>query len=133
MTTGTDPEVLRAQLRSGSLAKELLQPGADVVLRSGDRRLTRDELRAEAEEVAGGLRELGVKPGDRVAVYAASSLDWVIAYLGLQRAGAALVPMNADYHSAEAEHILHDADPVIVIADTPRAAIAHSLGRRVVS
>ncbi len=133
IATGTDLEALRAQLRSGSLPEALLRPGSDVVLRSGDRRLTRDELRAQAEEVAGGLRELGVQPGDRVAVYAASSLDWVIAYLGLQRAGAALVPMNADYHSAEAEHILRDADPVIVIADTQRAAIAHSLGRRVVS
>src|SRR5438132_930200 len=133
IATGTDLDALRARLRSGNLPEELLKPGPEVVLRAGDRRLTRKELRAEAEQVAGGLQQLGVKPGDRVAIYAASSLDWVIAYLGLQRAGAALVPMNSDYHSAEAEHILNDSDPTLVIADAPRAAIAHGLGRRVIS
>jgi len=133
IATGTDLDALRARLRSGNLPEELLKPGPEVVLRAGDRRLTRKELRAEAEQVAGGLQQLGVKPGDRVAIYAASSLDWVIAYLGLQRAGAALVPMNPDYHSAEAEHILNDSDPTLVIADAPRAAIAHGLGRRVIS
>jgi len=128
----SDIEALRRRLRSGTLAEELLKPGRQVVLRSGDRTLTRDQLRTEAEQVAGGIARAGVKPGDRVGLYAANSLDWVIAYLGAQRAGACVVPMNPDYHSGEAEHILTDADPAVVIADQPRAAIASSLGRRVV-
>ena len=128
----SDLEALRRRLRSGILPEELLKPGREVVLRSGDGRLTRDQLRAEAEQVAGGLARAGVKAGDRVGLYAANSLEWVIAYLGLQRAGACLVPMNPDYHSGEAEHILNDADPALVIADPPRAIIAASLGRRVV-
>ena len=127
-----DLEALRRRLRAGSLAVELLRPGREVVLRAGDRTLTRDELRAEAERVAGGLHELGVKPGDRVGLYAASSLDWVIAYLGLQRAGAVLVPMNPDYHSAEVTHITGDSDPVLVIADAQRAPTINPTGRRVV-
>src|SRR2546425_1093945 len=86
--TGTAHDQLRHKLRAGSLAEALLQPGAGTVLRSGDRKLTRDELRSEAARIAGGLQGLGVKPGDRVAVYAANSLDWVLAYLGVQRAGA---------------------------------------------
>ena len=130
--TASDLEALRRRLRSGTLAEELLKPGREVVLRSGDRRLTRDQLRAEAEQVAGGLARAGVKPGDRVGLFAANSLEWVVAYLGVQRAGACLVPMNPDYHSAEAGHILTDADPALVIADSPRAVIASSLGRRVV-
>jgi malonyl-CoA/methylmalonyl-CoA synthetase len=125
-------EALRLRLRSGNLAEALLTPGRDVVVRSGDRHLTRDELRSMAGKVAGGLATEGVTPGDRVALYAASSLDWVIAYLGVQRAGACVVPMNPDYHSAEAGHILSDSDPAFVIADTSRAAIVESLGRPVV-
>jgi len=127
-----DIAAFRKTLRSGTLPDELLRPGGEVVLRSGDRRLSRDELRAGAEKVAGGLRDLGVKTGDRIALYAANSLDWVIAYLGLQRVGACAVMMNPDYHSAEAEHILHDSEPVAVIADQPRAAIVAKLGLRVV-
>ena len=123
---------LRSRLRAGTLPEELLQPGRDVVLRSGDRELTRDELRLQAEAVAGGLQGLGVKVGDRVALYAASSLDWVIAYLGVQRVGACVVPINPDYHAAEAEHILGNSEPVLVIADRPRAEIISKLGLRVV-
>jgi malonyl-CoA/methylmalonyl-CoA synthetase len=130
-TTADGIDALRRRLRSGTLPAALLAPGRDVVLRSGARALTRDELRAEAEQVAGGLVALGLKPGDRVGLYAANSLDWVIAYLGALRSGACIVPMNPDYHAAEAAHILSDSEPALVIADTQRAAIVEPLGRRV--
>ena len=123
---------VRARLRSGTLVEALLRPSPEVVLRSGDRSLTRDELRGEADRVAGGLARLGVKPGDRVAIYAANSLDWVIAYVAVLRAGGCAVMLNPDYHAAEAEHILLDSDPAFVVADEARAAIASKLGRRVV-
>ena len=125
-------EVLRRRLRFGTLPEALLQPGRDVVLRAGDRSITRDELRERAGEVAGGLHDLGLSPGDRVALFAANSLDWVTAYLGAQRAGACVVLMNPDYHSAEAEHILRDSEPALVIADKARAAVVEPLGARVV-
>ena len=121
-------EELRRQLRSGTLPQELLRPGSGTVLRAGDRSVTRDELRRDAEAVAGGLAGCGVKPGDRVAIYAANSLEWVNAYLGAQRAGACAVMMNPDYHSAEAEHILRDSEPALVISDAPRAAIVQKFG-----
>ena len=129
--TGTAQDELRHRLRAGNLAEALLQPGAETVLRSGDRKLTRDELRSEAARIAGGLQRLGVKPGDRVAVYAANSLDWVLAYLGVQRAGACAVMMNPDYHSAEAEHILRDSEPVHVVTDAPRADTVRKLGFKI--
>jgi len=125
-------EVLRRRLRSGTLPEALLQPGRDVVLRAGDRSITRDELRERAGQVAGGLHDLGLNPGDRVALYAANSLDWVVAYLGVQRAGGCVVLMNPDYHRAEAEHILHDSEPAFVIADGPRAKIGEEIGPRIV-
>jgi malonyl-CoA/methylmalonyl-CoA synthetase len=69
--------------------------------------------------------------GDRVAIYAANSLEWVMAYLGVQRLGAVAVMMNPDYHSAEAEHILRDSEPTLVVADAPRAAVVQKIGARV--
>ena len=125
-------EALRRRLRSGTLPEALLKDGRTVVLRSGDRQITRDQLRDEAGRIAGGLRALGLKSGDRVALFAANSLDWVTAYLGVQRAGACVVLMNPDYHSAEAEHILRDSEPALVVADKARAAIVEPLGARVV-
>ena len=126
-------EELRRRLRSGTLPDELLQPGGNVVLRSGDGAVTRNELRREAEQIAGGLQGLGVRPGDRVALYAANSLEWVFSYLGVLRAGGCVVLMNPDYHVAEAEHILRDSEPALVIADHPRAAVIEKLGLRILA
>src|SRR4051794_34343475 len=69
-------DAVRLKLRAGNLADALLRPGGQVVLRSAGRELTRDTLRHEADTVGGGLRDLGVGTGDRVAIYAANSLDW---------------------------------------------------------
>ena len=121
-------DALRRALREGNLADALLRPGSGVALRSGERVATRDQLREEAGRIAGGLRRLGVMSGDRVAVYAANSLDWVLGYLGAQRAGAVAVMMNPDYHSAEAEHILRDSQPALVIADAARRTVVEALG-----
>ncbi len=129
-TPGLDIEALRRRLRSGILPAALLKPGREVVLRSGRREISRDQLRDHAGEVAGGLRALGVEPGDRVGIYAPSSLEWVIAYVGAQRAGACIVPMNPDYHSAEVRHIVADADPALVITDAERAKTVEDLKRR---
>ena len=54
-SVGSDIEALRQRLRPATLSEALLAPGAEVVLRSGVRRVTSDELRLEAGEVAGGL------------------------------------------------------------------------------
>jgi malonyl-CoA/methylmalonyl-CoA synthetase len=99
-----------------------------VVLRSGGSELTRDQLSREAAKVAGFLNAEGVSRGDRVAIYAANSPAWVVGYLGVIRAGACAVMMNPDYHSAEAEHILRDAEPKLVIADRARREIVSKLG-----
>ena len=66
MNTSDDIEALRRRLRFGTRPTELLASGDDVVLRWQDRKVTRDELRGRAEEIAGGLHGLGVKPGDRL-------------------------------------------------------------------
>src|SRR5437899_2494385 len=125
-----DIEAVRRRLRTGILPVELLPGGKHIALRTADRQLTGDELKAQAEQVGGGLRDLGVAPGDRIGLYAPSSLDWVIAYAGAQRAGACVVPMNPDYHSAEVHHIVGDADPVLVITDAERAKTVEAQGVR---
>jgi malonyl-CoA/methylmalonyl-CoA synthetase len=66
-----------------------------------------------------------------VALYAANSLEWIVAYLGVLRAGACAVMINPSYGLQEAAHIVRNADPIAIIADRPRTAIAESLGTRV--
>jgi len=128
VVTAGELEALRRRLRQGNLPDELLKGGRPLALRSGGREITRDELRLESGRIAAGLRAKQVAPGDRVAIYAANSPEWVLGYLGVLRAGAVAVMMNPDYHSSEAEHILHDSQPRLVIADEPRRDIVQRLG-----
>lgn len=64
------------------------------------------ELSSRALDVARGLIKLGVKPGDRVALWAPNSARWVLATLGLQMAGAILVPVNTRMKASEACDII---------------------------
>ena len=127
-----DQAAIRATLREGNLPAALLLGGSTVILTAGSHKLTGDQLRARAEAVAGGLVARGVKPGDRVALYAANSLEWVYAYLGGQRCGAVMVPFNPAYLRAEAEHILGDSDPALVIADADRMGLVAGSGRHLI-
>ena len=125
-------DAVRATLREGNLPAALLIGGSTPVLRAGSETLSGDQLRERAEAVAGGLAARGVGPGDRVALYAANCLDWVLAYLGGQRAGAVMVPFNPAYRSAEAEHILSDSDPALVIVDAERVELLSGSRRKVI-
>ncbi len=64
------------------------------------------DLRRRVESVAKGLIAAGIQPGDRVAIWAPNCWEWVVAVLGLQSAGAALVPLNTRYKGLEAADIL---------------------------
>ena len=51
-----------------------------------------------------------MQPGDRVAIWAPNTTEWVIAALAIYSAGAVLVPLNTRFKGAEAAYILDRAD-----------------------
>ena len=59
--------------------------------------LTWSDVADRVATFAGALVDLGVEPGDRVAVWAPNSYHWPIAARGRQYAGALLVPLNTRY------------------------------------
>ncbi|MBW2303022.1 MAG: AMP-binding protein [Deltaproteobacteria bacterium] len=76
-------------------------------------------LRNLSERFAGGLAEMGVRKGDRVMLYLANCVQWVIAYLGIQKLGAVLVPVSPIYTSFEIEYMVKDAEvETVVCLDT---------------
>jgi malonyl-CoA/methylmalonyl-CoA synthetase len=79
------------------------------------------DLRLGARRVATGLRDLGVGPGDRVAIYAENSHGFVLAYLGALRAGAIAVPVNVLYRSGDLEHVLADSGARLVCVSAASA------------
>jgi long-chain acyl-CoA synthetase len=84
-------------------------PGAEALVEVGGPRLTYRELWDRASRVAGGLAALGVGRGDRVAIRLAAGVDWVLAFLGAQLAGAVVVPVNTRFADQEVAYVLEDS------------------------
>jgi len=80
-------------------------PAKTAVVYLGEH-FTYQHLKNLSRRFAGGLKTLGVKKGDKVLLYLPNCIQWVVAYLGIQRAGAVLVPVSPIYTS-------HEIDPEI--------------------
>jgi long-chain acyl-CoA synthetase len=80
-----------------------------------------DDLSARA---AGWLRELGIKPGDRVGIMLPNIAAFPVLYYGVLRAGGTVVPMNPLLKAREVEHYLGDSQAKLVFAWSTAAAEA---------
>jgi long-chain acyl-CoA synthetase len=79
-----------------------------------DRRLTWAEAAASMERVAGALASLGVKKGDRVAIFAHNGIDYVLAMFGAWRLGAISAHVNVQYADT-LEYYVNDCTPRVLI------------------
>jgi len=68
-----------------------------------------------AQSFAGGLARAGVGPGDRVVLYLPNSIQWVVSWLGVQRAGAAAVPITPIYTAHDLQYIAVDSGASFVV------------------
>jgi fatty-acyl-CoA synthase len=69
-------------------------------------RWTYAELLERSDAFAAGLLSLGLKPGDRVGIWAPNCAEWAIAQFATARAGFILVTVNPAYRTSELEHAL---------------------------
>ncbi|HTS96310.1 MAG TPA: AMP-binding protein [Streptosporangiaceae bacterium] len=76
------------------VARSARRYGPKPALVAGERTLTYQALHDLCDRVAGGLRALGVRPGDRVSLYSPNRWEWVVAYHAALRAGAVVNPIN---------------------------------------
>ncbi|WP_404197129.1 FadD3 family acyl-CoA ligase [Streptomyces tauricus] len=72
----------------------------------GRTRITYAQLGARVERAAAACVANGVAPGDRVAIWAPNTLDWMVSALGAVSAGAVLVPLNTRFKGTEAAYVL---------------------------
>ncbi|GAA2121406.1 FadD3 family acyl-CoA ligase [Actinomadura napierensis] len=84
----------------------------------GGKRVSYRELYEEARRFGAALVASGVEPGDRVGIWAFNSREWIVALLGLQQAGAVLVPVNTRFKGREAAGILHRAGAKALVTVT---------------
>ena len=78
-------------------------------------RFSYSKLRDFTNRFASALNNLDVGKGDRVMIYIANSVQWVIAFLGIQQVGAVAVPVSPIYTSYEIEYMINDSGAETII------------------
>ena len=81
-----------------------------VAVTFGSTHITYGELDAGASQIAGGLLGLGIAPGDHVALSCPNVPWFPIAYFGILKAGAVVVPLNVLLKPREIAYHLRDSD-----------------------
>jgi long-chain acyl-CoA synthetase len=77
--------------------------------------ITYGELNNHVKRFAAALQDLGVKKGDRIAVYLFNCPQFIIATYGAHKAGAVVVPCSAAYKEMELRHQLNDSGAKILV------------------
>ncbi|MFO1394067.1 MAG: long-chain-fatty-acid--CoA ligase [Steroidobacteraceae bacterium] len=83
----------------------------------GDFSCTFAELHERCARLAGAMASLGLARGDRVAILARNSHEYLEAYVGLPAAGYAIVPLNTRHSPTELEYAVRDAGARVLITD----------------
>jgi long-chain acyl-CoA synthetase len=96
----------------------------------GQFRLTYSQVNMMANQVANGLRSIGIVPGDKVALCCPNLPYFPIVAYGILKAGAALVPLNVLLKQREMAYHIKDSDAKALISfegsdELPLAAPAH--------
>lgn len=94
-------------------------------------RLTYAQVSAMASQAANGLKAIGIRPGDHVALSCPNTPHFVVAYYAILRVGAVVVPLNVLLKPREIAYHLKDSDAVAMIvfegtAELPMAAMARA-------
>ena len=95
-------------------------PAAPFIETLDGRSWTYQDMVDQSGKLAGVLIELGVEPGDRVAVQVEKSAEALMLYLACVRAGAVYLPLNTAYTLAELDYFISDAEPRLVVC-APKA------------
>jgi fatty-acyl-CoA synthase len=105
---------------SGSTFAEALLWAAEVhahhlAVKHADRSLTFVELAERSLAFARGLMAAGVEPGEKVGLWMADSLEWLVARWAVPSIGAVLVPINTRFRDTEIEFVLKHSDTQTLI------------------
>jgi amino acid adenylation domain-containing protein len=87
-----------------------------IALAHGGQQLSYEDLDRRVDRFAAYLAQLGVRTGDSVAICMERSFDWIIAALGIMRAGAAYVPLDAAWPESRLRFAVTDSGATAFVA-----------------
>ncbi len=100
---------------SGLLSRAAEKWPASTAFSLGERNLSYRELDEMTARLAAGLHDLGVSVGDKVLLFLGNSLEFVIGYYGILKAGATVTTVNPLSRQAELKHQIADTGATAII------------------
>ena len=85
----------------------------------GNRALTYAQLSDQVRVVRNVLYKKGIRRKDRVALYSANSVEFVVVYMAVVSLGAIIIPVNSSLVDREVDFILRDSETKLLVTDTP--------------
>ncbi len=112
---------------------DVLEAMADAIpdraaVRTMDRDYTYAEIDDRSTRLANRLVELGIQPGDHIAVHSANRIEWVDAFYGAFKARAVPININFKYRAEELAYLYSNADCVAAIVSPEYADEARKAG-----
>src|SRR5689334_22356253 len=110
----------KAEFPGGQCVHELFEeqvartPQAVAVIYE-EERLNYGELNQRANRLAHYLRELGVKPDERVAICVERGFEMIVGLLAILKAGGAYVPLDPAYPEERLQYMLKDSAPILLL------------------
>lgn len=98
------------------LEKTAKQHPEKVAIAYFEREITYAELDSLSNQFAGALLTLGVKKGDRVAIFLPNNPQFLITYYGILKAGAVLTAISPLHKEREVAYQLNDAEAETIVA-----------------
>ena len=98
-----------------------------VALVEGDRRVTFSELDGRVRMLTADLQERGLKPGDRVGILGANSVEWIEAFWACVRGGFVSVPLNALWTRDELAYAIEHSEMTACFIDQRRHKVVDGL------
>ena len=92
--------------------------GSDVAIGFNDRLISYSDLQRMTNRIGNALRELGVEPGDRVALRIPNRPVFVAAWLAVQKIGAVGVATMPMIRAREIAYIINDSGASVLICAT---------------
>ncbi|MBP8007256.1 MAG: acyl--CoA ligase, partial [Burkholderiales bacterium] len=102
------------------------EPGGTAIHFEG-RTITHGELLSRVEAFASALSSMGVGAGDRVGLFLANCPEFLIARWAAIRLGATAAPMNIMFQAREAQYVLNNATPRVLVTESSQLALIEQI------
>jgi fatty-acyl-CoA synthase len=83
---------------------------------SGNSRFTYKEMDERINMLARGLVSLGIKKGDKIAIWMPNNFNWLLAEFAVIKAGGIMVPLSTRFKSYDLQYILRQSDSVAILS-----------------